>query len=426
MEEFHWREGPSLRWMAALAELSQAPAALAPAAVEVSAGPQPRRRREHLLQIDLLRIVAIVAVVGTHVVLFTQPPTAVGAQALTVLLHVSRFAFFFITAFVLYLTSGSRPVPVLPFWRKRFLPVLIPFVAWTVIYWQYSRLFSWGGYPSTFGAALYQLGENLLGGWFQLYFLIVTMQLYLAFPLIAWIVRRTRGHHVHLLIVSGAVQVVGLLYMQYFWWLIPGFVQSVAAHAQEELWSYQFFFFVGAVAAAHHEQLIATLRRYRAGLLALVAGLLAAALLLYLLNLLLGESPAQAAGVFQPATVFAFFGAVLGLGLLAQHQADTRSPRSLVWRLLRWGGEISFGIYLSHMIALQVFVEPNVRSLLHLTDLATPVQGIAIWALTVGATILLVSVLRYLPFATALTGRPRRPLPPFRFGGAYFSSESPR
>jgi peptidoglycan/LPS O-acetylase OafA/YrhL len=400
--------------MAALAELSEGPVALPRAAEDVAAGPRPRRRPEHLLQIDLLRIVAIVAVVGTHVVLFTQPPTAVGAQALTVLLHVSRFAFFFITAFVLYLTSGSRAVSVLPFWRKRFLPVLIPFVAWTLIYWQYNRLFPWGGYPSTLEGALYQLGVNLLGGWFQLYFLIVTMQLYLAFPLIAWIVRRTRGHHLHLLIVSGAVQVVGLLFMQYLGGLIPGFLQGIVAHAQEELWSYQFFFFVGAVAADHREQLIAALRRYRVGLLALVAGLLGAAFLLYGLNLLLGQGPAQAAGVFQPATVLAFFGAVLGLGLLAQHLADTRSSGSLVWRLLRWGGEISFGIYLSHMIALQVFVLPQVRSLLHLSALSTPVQGIAIWALTVGATILLVSILRYLPFATALTGRPRRPLPAFR------------
>ena len=400
--------------MAALAELSEGPVAPARTVEDVAAGPRPRRRPEHLLQIDLLRIVAIVAVVGTHVVLFTQPPTAVDAQALTVLLHVSRFAFFFITAFVLYLTSGSRAVSVLPFWRKRFLPVLIPFVAWTLIYWQYNRLFSWGGYPSTLESALYQLGVNLLGGWFQLYFLIVTMQLYLAFPLIAWIVRRTRGHHLLLLIVSGAVQVVGLLVMQYLGWLIPGFLRGIVAHAQEELWSYQFFFLVGAVAAAHREELIAALRRYRVGLLALMAGLLGAAFLLYGLNLLLGQGPAQAAGVFQPATVFAFFGAVLGLGLLAQHLADTRSPQGLVWRLLRWGGEISFGIYLSHMIALQFFVLPQVRSLLHLTALSTPVQGFATWALTVGATILLVSILRHLPLATALTGRPPRPFPAFR------------
>ena len=40
-------------------------------------------RREHLRQIDLLRIVAIVAVVGTHILIFAESSTAVGAQALT-------------------------------------------------------------------------------------------------------------------------------------------------------------------------------------------------------------------------------------------------------------------------------------------------------------------------------------------------------
>lgn len=402
--------------MAALADLStNIPAGLPRAtAEEATAAPRTRPRREHLLQIDLLRIVAIVAVVGTHVILFTQPWGAVGAQALTVVLHVSRFAFFFITAFVLYLSSGWRAVPVLRFWRKRFPPILIPYVAWTLIYWQYDRFFSWGGYPSTLPGALYQLAQNLLGGWFQLYFLIVTMQLYLAFPVIAWIVRRTRGHHLRLLAVTGTVQVVWLFFMQYLWWAFPGFLQPVFQHAQEELWSYQFFFFLGAVAAAHKDELIATLRRYPDRLLALTAVLFAAAFLLFGLNLWLGEPAGQAAGVFQPATVVSFFAVMLGLGLLAQHLADTRSPQGLLWRCIRWCGEISFGIYLSHMIALQLFVLPSVRSLLHLNQLATPVQGVAIWVLTVGGTILLVSVLRHLPLATALTGRPRRPLSAFR------------
>ena len=401
--------------MAALADFPRN--SIAPrraSAEETVAGPRPHSRREHLVQIDLIRIVAIVAVVATHVALFTQPSNAVGAQAVTVVLHVSRFAFFFITAFVLYLTSGSRPVSLTRFWRKRFPPILIPYLAWTVIYWQYARFFSWGGYPSTLPGALYQLGQNLLGGWFQLYFLIVTMQLYLTFPLIGWIVRRTRGHHLHLLVVSGTVELGWLFFMQYLWWMAPGVLRPVVQHAQEELWSYQFFFFLGAVAAAHREELIATLRRYRGRLLALIAVLLAGAFLLYGLNLWLGESPGEAAGVFQPATLVAFFAAMLGLGLIAQHLADTRSPRSLIWRFFRWSGEISFGIYLSHMIALQLFVLPQMRALLHLHQLPVPLEGIAIWVLTVGMTMVMVSIFRHLPFATALTGRARRPLPALR------------
>lgn len=374
---------------------------------------RPRPKREHLVQIDLLRIVAIVSVLATHIVIFTQPSSAWGAQGLTVILHVSRFAFFFITAFVLYLNYGGRPLKVLPFWRKRFPPVLVPYLAWTVIYWQYNRFFPWGGYPSTLSASLLQLGENLLGGWFQLYFLIVTFQLYLVFPLIRWVVRRTEGHHLLLLAVSGGVQVLWMYVMQYQWSHLPGVLQAVFGKAQEEIWSYQFFFLVGAVAAAHKDALIETLRRRAPELWPLVPVLLAAAFGFYALNLALGQAPTSAAGVFQPATVLAFFGGMLGLGLLAQHLADTRPRSGVVWRLFVWAGEISFGIYLSHMVVLQFVVLPQIQAL-GLNQLPTPVDGVVSWALTVAGTVLLVSILRHLPFANALTGRPRRPLSALR------------
>ncbi|MGH7912040.1 MAG: acyltransferase, partial [Candidatus Dormibacteraceae bacterium] len=384
-----------------------------PLATSGTEAPAQRPRREHLVQIDVLRIVAIVAVVATHITIFTQSSASVGAQGLTVLLHVSRFAFFFITAFVLYLTYGGRPMRVLPFWRKRFPPVLLPYLVWTLIYWQYNRFFPWGGYPDTLSASLWQLGTNLLNGWFQLYFLIVTFQLYIVFPLIAWIVRKTEGRHLLLLAVTGGIELLWLYAMQYQWPRLPGALQAVFGHAQAEIWSYQFFFFVGAVAAAHKDRLIDLLRRHRRSLAAAVPALLAIAFGLYALNLALGQSPLQAAGVFQPAIVPVFFGSLLGLGLLAQRLADTKAPTSLVWRLFVWAGEISFGIYLSHMLALQLLVLPQVQAL-GLDLLPAPVDGVVTWALTVLFTVLLVTVLRHLPFANALTGRPRRPFSTLR------------
>ncbi|NED68532.1 acyltransferase, partial [Streptomyces sp. SID10244] len=50
-----------------------------------------------------------------------------------------------------------------------------------------------------------------LAGWglsgFQMYFLFVMLQVYLLFPLVLWLVRATRGHHVTLLAISLAAQV---------------------------------------------------------------------------------------------------------------------------------------------------------------------------------------------------------------------------
>lgn len=411
--------------MAGLAQVSES-SAVGGQAIETVAGlgVRPQRRREHWLQVDLLRIVAIVMVIATHVVIYTQPGSGTGAQALTVLFHASRFIFFFITAFVLYMTWGSRPQKPLPFWRKRFPPVLIPYLAWTLIYWQYTRLWSWGGYSPTWPGALHQLGVDLIEGWFHLYFLIVTFQLYIAFPLIAWIVRRTQGHHRLLLVVTGVLQTAGYFLMQYRWFSVPGGVQNLLQHSQVELWFYFFFFFLGAVAAAHREQVVATLRRYPLRLAALAAALLAGAFGLFGLNLLIGLTPSEAAGVFQPLTVLSFLGAVLALGVIAQHLLDANSPQSLLWRLLRWGGEISFGIYLSHMISLQFVVWLQVEQVLGLNRLPVPLDGVVVWVLTVALTILLASVLRFVPFSTALSGRPRRPLPALRQGSIAVEQKS--
>ncbi|MFZ0216685.1 MAG: acyltransferase [Candidatus Dormiibacterota bacterium] len=384
------------------------------AAGRTHAAPGARPKRAHLPQVDLMRIIPMLAVLGVHVTIFTQPATAVGAQGLTVLLHTSRFAFFFITSFVLFYSYGSAPIRLLSFWRKRFPPILLPYVAWTLIYWQFNRWLPWGGFPSTFPASLGQLGQDLAQGWFQLYFLLVTMQFYLVFPLVAWLVRRLRGHHLHLLLVSAALELAWLAMMQYGWSSLPGVLQAVYSQAQVELPSYQFFFVAGGLAAAHMTEIAAWLRRHVWGLTLAAIGLVALGWALYAMNLLLGEAPATAAGVFQPAALAMFGGSMLGLGLIAQRFADTRPPAGRFWRFFGWAGEISFGIYLSHMISLQLLSLPAVQSALRLDQLPVPLTGVAVWALTVAGSVVLVTTLRHLPLATILTGRPRRRLPRWR------------
>ena len=48
--------------------------------------------------------------------------------------------------------------------------------------------------------------EGIVTGvaWYHLYFLLVTMQVYLLLPVVVWLVRRTRGHHVTVLVVAAS------------------------------------------------------------------------------------------------------------------------------------------------------------------------------------------------------------------------------
>ena len=364
-------------------------------------------QRGHVGQIDVLRVVTMFAVIGVHTVMFTQPADGIGSNGLLVLLHVSRLVFFFLTAFVLFFSYGDRHVSVRRFWRRRFPAILVPYLAWTVIYWQLNRVFPWGGYPDGWLQALGQLGQDLGVGWFHLYFLLVTMQLYVAFPLVSWLIRRTRGRHVQLLVASAAVQVAWTAGMQYAWAWLPGPVQSLFQSAQVGLWSYQFFVLVGALAAVHASEVREWIREHARLALGLALGALAAGEGVFLLNVRLGQPPAEAQGVFQPATILLFGGVVLGLWLLAERLLRDQEPGGSFRRGLRWAGETSFGIYLSHMVALQLVLLDPVRQALGLDRLPVVQAGILTWLLAAAGTTALAVALRYTVLSRLLTGRPR-------------------
>ena len=91
----------------------------------------PRRTREHLYEIDLIRSVTAICVVGVHAVAFTvilaHTDLGVLAQnAVVSALHFTREIFLSITAFVMVYGYANRPFSFLTFWRKRGLGVLVP------------------------------------------------------------------------------------------------------------------------------------------------------------------------------------------------------------------------------------------------------------------------------------------------------------
>ncbi len=51
--------------------------------------------------------------------------------------------------------------------------------------------------------------------WYHLYFLLVSMQIYLVFPLILWLVRKTAGHHGVLLAISAVIQLALTSWLMY-------------------------------------------------------------------------------------------------------------------------------------------------------------------------------------------------------------------
>jgi peptidoglycan/LPS O-acetylase OafA/YrhL len=95
--------------------------------------------RRRLDQVDAIRPIKQAGVVSTHTIIaFAPAGAAVLSGASLLLLHVSREAFFFISACMLTyayagLNLGDR-AGMRRFYRRRFVAVGIPYLCWNAIY----------------------------------------------------------------------------------------------------------------------------------------------------------------------------------------------------------------------------------------------------------------------------------------------------
>ncbi|TNC26958.1 acyltransferase [Amycolatopsis alkalitolerans] len=299
------------------------------------------RRGEHLYYVDLIRVLTVALVIGTHVLSFAPVPPTVPLGALGMVFHVSREVFFLLTAFVLTYSTGRKKVRWPKFWRRRYLFVVVPYVVWTVLYF-----FADGG--PYFGRAFV---EQLLTGTarYHLYFLLVSMQIYLVFPLIRMLLRATERRHGALLVFAAVFQLTFTYAVQHQWDLGPlsGWVRSPDAL----LPSYLGYVLAGAVAAWHRDELVAWTRQRARLVLGGAASVVAMAIVVYLVHVWgRGENPLEASAVFQPVVTVesvAIGWAFLAIGLVWQEHG--RFAEKLVVAT----SDASFGVYLIHPLVLQ-------------------------------------------------------------------------
>ena len=356
-------------------------------------------KKAHLHYVDLVRVLTVGLVIGTHVLALAPLTPTVLFGALTIALHVSREVFFLLTAFVLVYSTGRRKVRWPRFWRKRYLFVAVPYVTWTVLYF-----FANGG--PFLGESF--LNELLTGtARYHLYFLLVSMQIYLVFPLIRSLLRSTERHHGALMVAALGFQLVFSLAVQRGWTAGP--LSGWLRMPDPLLPSYLGYVLAGAVAAWHVEELIAWTRRYARGVLAGCTVAFAAGIGIYLAQVYAGgQPPLVASAVFQPAVALesvAVAWAFLTLGLLWQEHGRPGE------RLVRATSDASFGVYLLHPLVLQgALLGATETGLAGLAQAAPNPLTLALLILVLLPLIYLVSGLltiavRRTPVSLALTGR---------------------
>jgi peptidoglycan/LPS O-acetylase OafA/YrhL len=313
--------------------------------------------RSRLAHIDAMRPVKQLAVVSTHSFLALAPATLfVGAGI--ILLHVAREAFLFVSACMLtYGYKDLRARDLTRFWRRRLVAVGAPYLVWTLIYF-------FVGLPNARGGAAHaalRLGYLSATGYSQLYFLVVLLEFYVLFPFVAWLLRRTTGHHRALVIASAIFQLLYVSAMHWGW--LPGELRGT--HGTRFVLSYQFYLLAGSVAAVHYEAFHRWILRHAR--LIVIGTLLSGALVeaWYWLEVKqVIPSDGAAAGAFQPIVVPFNVAAILLIYLIGVWLVQPRRPEMLR-TLTHLGVEDSYAIYLSQVLFIDGFVALGWKNLDH-------------------------------------------------------------
>ena len=370
-----------------------------------ASGAVPRR---HLHAVDLMRVLTVLLVVAVHTMSQVPVKDTVAAGALTVVFHSSREIFFVVTALVLMYGYGRRPVRWGDFWRRRYLCVAVPYVVWTLVYMAADGV--WRDPAGTIARVL--VGDLLTGGAkYQLYFLLVSMQIYLCFPVIRWVVRATRDHHGLLLGACAAFQLLLSAAIHDQW--SPGGLITAWVHGPDAvLPSYLLYVIAGAVGAWHLEKLTAWTLAHRRAVLAATGASVAITVGVFLVQRLAGgETTADASGVFQPVVVvdslaiaWTFFTA--GVSWVERGMPHRRAVLAL--------SDSSFGIYLAHPLVLMGM--SSAAAPIGLLALSTRAPLALVLLVVVGVVVPLVYasgavpalLVRGTPLSLAMSGRRQR------------------
>jgi peptidoglycan/LPS O-acetylase OafA/YrhL len=311
-------------------------------------------------QFDSYRVVACLAVVLQHSLLWTVQAGNVAPWTLVMLLHFSRTAFFFLTALVLTYSQVTRPRSTWGFWGHRYLQLGVPYVAWTTIYWAYTLV----EVPGSRGAAGSVFGQDLLRGYYQLYFCVVLFQLYLVFPLLLRLLQRSR-HHARVMAASGAFALLLAAVLHY-----PHAFGPVGAEAfriagvwpwARNLLTYQEQFIAGVLVAFHLDQVRRFTERWYRQVIAAAAAVGVVAALWYLVAVWTGSPTGRASDLYQPIAFLWFTAAVAALECgtwwwYRRTRTRTRTGHPPRWPALsaRRLATLTGGVYLSHVLFINL------------------------------------------------------------------------
>jgi peptidoglycan/LPS O-acetylase OafA/YrhL len=317
---------------------------------------QSARSCGYLETLNAYRIIACATVLGNHAFIWAGMTGNVVGTGFITMLHLSRNSFFFLSGLVVCYSQIAHPRSLPNFWKRRYVQLGVPYLAWTGIY----LIFKLFRVDISFDEVFSFLRHNLLMGYSQLYAAFVIFQYYLVFPLLLRLLRSTRRHG----LLMGASLTFALVLgftLHYPSW-IPALTDVWSAIGSVVPWSrdlltYQEFFVAGALVAFHLDEVGAFVsRNYRR--IFLLSGIVGGFMVLwYAIQVDMGTSVLRASDPYQAPGIIWYFAAIASMFSFSQWW-EQRTPRTPL-RAPRRGitssaglAALTGGVWLSHNLFL--------------------------------------------------------------------------
>lgn len=310
-----------------------------------------------------MRIFFIFGVLLNHsTTVFLHEMSSTGWEHLALLsthlmLHFTRMGFMFMTGLVLTLSYYNRnDWPT--FFKKRFAGSGWPYLLWNFFLLLAMMVFSDPHLANLSVFSQTYFDAIIHGDRFYLYYILITLQLYVIYPLIVTLFKRLYNYHNWILGISFTIQMILMFVIKYvyphidkthwLWWF-----QSYGVN----VFTYQFFFIFGTYTMLHYNDMWAFIQRHIKLIATFTIAMGLGTVLYYTWDTkVMGFSSAAALSPHQPYMLVYDTLMIIFVFWIGKCYAYWREHGIWPWfeAFIKTGATISFGIYLDQTLGLNI------------------------------------------------------------------------
>ncbi|GAB5057529.1 acyltransferase [Companilactobacillus alimentarius] len=373
-----------------------------------------KKKKKYLYEVDLMRVLFIGGVLLNHTTTTFKNNVGSGSgsqlfiEATHLMLHFTRMGFMFMTGLVLVLNYYNRDNHWLGFWKKRYISVGIPYIGWNAILMWFATItagvaINWPSYYKNLIDAI------IHGNKYYMYYILVTFQLYLIFPLLVYMFKKLPNHHIAILVTSAIVQLLLVIGIKYWlpgvdrdswWYLFRAYGLNVLV--------YQFYFIAGAFVAIHYDQVDKFIEKnHRVIGWSTLALSIGTVLLFFGNQYILKLSMSATESIHQPL-IFIYDTFIIAFVFwIGRQYAHARNHGLPNWmdRIVRNMAKVSFGIYLVQTIPITLLY--GILSTMHLPSIVMLLLLPVGYVFVLGGAFLISWFCYKIPPFGVLIGRPQ-------------------